>query len=91
MSKATPEQADTLHSIVRDHLENRILNGETHVTKKGDVVHVDCSASIIGHAIKWLADNGTKIDTTKMNDGAEIAAKIRQLAAEEEGFTYGPN
>ena len=89
--KATRAELAEMHKALKDHILDRIKNGETRLTKKGDVVHCDCSPSVLGHAIKFLSDNGVKVDDALMNDGSEIAAKIRKLAEEDDEITYGPN
>ena len=91
MSKASKSALQALHGTVAEHLATRIEDGETTVDKKGNVIHTKCAPSVLSTAIKFLSDNGVKVDDTPMNDGSEIAAKIRKLAEEDEESTYGLN
>ena len=91
MPKATEAALQNLHGCVAEHLVTRIEEGETTLDKKGNEVHMKCAPSVLSTAIKFLSDNGVRVENKPMNDGADIAAKIRKLAEEDEDSTYGPN
>ncbi len=82
--KATEAMMAALHGLLCETFKDRIENGETIVTKSGDVVQISCAPSLLNAARQFLKDNGIDGVLQPDNPIIDLAKTVQDFVAELE-------
>ena len=81
---ADTKDLGTLHALLARHLLNRIKKGETIVTKKGEVIDIEVSPSVLNVARAFLKDNDIGVDDDVSDGVKALAEQVRELGRQED-------